>query len=29
MTFGVTNSISKLGGFATNIALQNRYSLTI
>ena len=29
MTFGVADSITELRGFPTNIALQNRYSLTI
>jgi hypothetical protein len=29
MTFGVADSVTELRGFPTNIALQNRYSLTI
>ena len=29
MTFRVTDSITESRGFPTNIALQNRYSLTI
>ncbi len=28
MPFGMADSITELGGFSTNIALQNRYSLT-
>ena len=28
MTFGMADSITELTGFPTNIALQNRYSLT-